>query len=144
MNPTQAVKIQLNLSKRYVALHFHLYDILNNKIFFSQTCVSLNISRHCSVCLELCSPVKLCGKCQKRAYCSRECQLVDWSPNGKGQGHKNWCHLDCGEEDIDWEVVSIPGKGLGIVAKRTIPPLYRIIVEGVYTDPYQHPGIIII
>lgn len=78
--------------------------------------------------------------CLKRAYCSRECQLVDWTPKGKGQGHKNWCRLECGEEDVDWEVTSIPGKGLGIVAKRMIPALYRIIVEGVFTDPQQHPG----
>ena len=96
--------------------------------------------RHCSVCLKVCSPAKLCGKCKKRPYCSRECQLIDWPPKGKGQGHKNWFHLDCGEEDIDWEVKSIPGKGLGIVAKKEIPPLYRIIVEPVFTDPKQHPG----
>ena len=89
----------------------------------------------------MCNPVKLCGKCKKRAYCSRDCQLVDWPLGGKGQGHKNWCHLDCGEEDVDWEVRSIiPGKGLGIVAKRMITPLYRIIVEPVFTDPKQHPG----
>jgi hypothetical protein len=86
------------------------------------------------------NPVKLCGKCKKRAYCSRDCQLVDWPLKGKGQGHKNWCHLECGEEDVDWEVTPIPGKGLGIVAKRLIPVLYRIIVEAVFTDPHQHPG----
>lgn len=109
-------------------------------LFCSQTTIHLKTQRHCAVCLKLCSPVKLCGKCLKRAYCSRECQLVDWTPKGKGQGHKNWCRLECGEEDVDWEVTSIPGKGLGIVAKRMIPALYRIIVEGVFTDPQQHPG----
>ena len=108
---------------------------------YFQTSVLVKNHRHCSVCLKLCSQVKLCGKCFKRAYCSRECQLIDWSPNGKGQGHKNWCRLECGEEDVDWEVTSIPGKGLGIVAKRMIPALYRIIVEGVFTDPHQHPGL---
>lgn len=103
---------------------------------------SEKIFRHCSVCLKVCgNPVKLCGKCRKRAYCSRDCQLIDWPLKGKGQGHKNWCHLECGEEDVDWEVTSIPGKGLGIVAKRLIPVLYRIIVEAVFTDPNQHPGI---
>lgn len=102
-------------------------------------------SRRCAVCLKLCAQPTLCGKCQRRAYCCRECQVVDWLPSsavsGKGQGHKNWCHLDCGEEDLDWQVVSIPGKGLGVVAKRLIPAKYRIIVETVMTDPQAHPGI---
>jgi hypothetical protein len=49
--------------------------------------------------------------------------------------------LDCGEEDVDWEVTSIPGKGLGVVAKRMLPALYRIIVDAIFTDPNQHIGI---
>jgi hypothetical protein len=31
--------------------------------------------------------LKACGKCQKALYCSRECQLADWS----GGGHKGLC-----------------------------------------------------
>ncbi len=87
--------------------------------------------RHCAFCLNPIEDqiIKLCGKCRRRAYCSRECQVTDWSADGKGQGHKNWCHLVCGEEDIDWEVSNVPGKGLGVVAKRTIPAKYRIIVD---------------
>ena len=90
----------------------------------------------------MCPEAKLCSGCRKRSYCSRECQITDWAPNGKGQGHKNWCRLDCGEEDIDWEVVSIEGKGLGVVAKRFIPAKYRIIVDAVFSDPgfRAHPG----
>lgn len=105
--------------------------------------VSSSEPRRCVVCLKLCKQETklLCGKCRRRAYCSRKCQKVDWWPGGKGsQGHKNWCHLDCGEEDIDWQVVSVQGKGLGVVAKRLIPAMYRIIVETVYTDPLSHPG----
>jgi len=49
--------------------------------------------------------------------------------------------MPCGEEDIDWEVCSVPGKGLGIIAKRLIPSKFRIIVEAVYTDPKAHPAI---
>jgi len=55
--------------------------------------------------------------------------VEDWSPKKRGQGHKNWCNIDCGEEDIDWKVCPIPGKLLGILALRNIPPRYRIIVE---------------
>ena len=95
--------------------------------------------RHCSFCLQICSPVKLCSKCHKRAYCSPQCQVADWKPGGKGQGHKNWCQYECGQEDVDWCVVPIKDKGLGIVAKRTIPAVYRIIVEPVFNNPEGHP-----
>jgi len=61
--------------------------------------------------------------------------------NGKGQRHVNWCgRYDYGEEDLDWEVVPIPNKGLGIRAKRFLPAGFRIIVEPVFTDPVGHPG----
>jgi len=96
--------------------------------------------RHCAFCLRL-EKCKLCGGCHKRAYCSIKCQLADWSWTGIGQHHKYWCKMDCGEEDIDFEVVPVPGKGLGIVAKKLIPAKYRIIVEGVHTDPLAHPAI---
>jgi len=81
-----------------------------------------------------------CGKCQKRAFCSKECQVTDWSPKkNHGQGHKRWCGVDCGEEDVDWNVTPIPGKGLGIFALRDIPKAYKVIVEaGVDKD---HPGV---
>lgn len=91
----------------------------------------LDNSRHCGYCLNLIEnrSIKLCGKCRKRAYCSRECQIADWSSEGKGQGHKNWCYLQCGEEDIDWKICSVPGKGLGLVAKRLLPAKHRIIIR---------------
>jgi len=91
------------------------------------------MKRHCAFCLtEIAGEaIKKCGKCHKRTYCSKKCQTKDWTPNKKnGQGHKNWCGIECGEEDVDWAVTPIPGKGLGIVALRDIPAVYRIIVEG--------------
>ena len=33
--------------------------------------------------------------------------------------------MEYGEEDLDWTVVPIPGKGLGVLALRDIPPKYR-------------------
>ena len=96
--------------------------------------------RHCSFCLQICYPAKVCSKCHKRAYCSRECQVADWKPQDKGQGHKTWCQYECGEEDVNWEVVPVPGIGLGIVARRTIPAVYRIIDEPVFS--IQNPIII--
>jgi len=97
-------------------------------------------TRHCAFCLQD-GEFKLCSGCCRRAYCSRKCQVADWSPSGTGQRHKNWCKYECGEEDIDFQVVSVPGKGLGIVARRVIPTKYRIIVEPVYTSPSDHPAI---
>jgi len=47
-----------------------------------------------------------------------------------------------GEEDVDWEVVPIPNKGLGIIAKKLLPAKYRIMADPVYTDPHDHPGIL--
>jgi len=89
----------------------------------------------------LASLVKKCSGCKKRAYCSKECQSADWSTKGKGQGHKIWCgQITYGEEDVDWEVVPVPNKGLGVRAKRLIPAGFRIIVEPVFTDPKDHPG----
>jgi len=100
-----------------------------------------SLKRHCAFCLTEITgeAIKKCGKCHKRAYCSRKCQSKDWTPNKKGQGHKNWCGTDCGEEDIDWMVTPIPGKGLGLVALRDIPAAYPIIVEPVVDK--THPGV---
>ena len=98
--------------------------------------------RHCAYCLQLCGfPAKLCGGCKMRAYCSRECKDKDWSVNGNGQRHVNWCQRhEFGEEDVDWEVVPIPNKGLGVRAKKLIPSGFKIIVEPVFTSPNDHPG----
>ncbi|XP_035713634.1 uncharacterized protein LOC118438048 [Folsomia candida] len=70
-----------------------------------------SMDRHCATCAILIpsDQVKKCGKCGRRAYCSRECQKIDWKiKNGddgkppKSQGHINWCGLSYGEEDLDW------------------------------------------
>ena len=34
---------------------------------------------------------------------------------------------------MDWKVVEIPGKGLGVVAVRDIPAKFRIMVDRAYT-----------
>ena len=47
---------------------------------------------------------------------------------------QNWCKLKCGEEDWDWKVVKIPGKGFGVVAVRDIPAKVRIMVDRAYTQ----------
>jgi len=99
--------------------------------------------RHCAFCLKEIGGllIKKCGGCKRRAYCSKECQTADWSVTGSGQRHKNWCsRYEYGEEDIDWEVIPVENKGLGVVAKRHLPVGYRIIVEPVYADVNDHPG----
>jgi len=58
------------------------------------------------------------------------------------QGHNIWCGLEHGEEDLDWVVVPISAeKGLGVVAKRSLPSGYRIMVEKGLTSPSSHPAI---
>ena len=87
------------------------------------------------------NPVKVCGGCLRRAYCSEQCQQDDWSVTGTLQRHANWCvKYECGEEGIDWEVVPVPGKGMGVRAKKKLAAGFRIIVDPVYTDPKHHPG----
>ncbi len=54
----------------------------------------------------------------------------DDNPDSKGQGHASWCGLECGEEDVDWRVDLIPGKGRGLIAIKDIPLKSRIIVDG--------------
>ena len=49
---------------------------------------------------------------------------------GLGQGHKDWCGLPVLEEDVEWEVSPVLGKGVGLVATALIPPLARIVVSG--------------
>jgi len=92
-----------------------------------------SLVRHCAFCLTEITgeAIKTCGKCHKRAYCSKACQRVDWSPNKKqkGQGHRTWCGTDYGEEDLNWKVSPVSGKGLGIIALQDIPKAYPILVE---------------
>ena len=55
---------------------------------------------------------KICSGCHRRAYCSKECQHFDWNQGIGRQGHENWCGLNTGEEDIDWELKPNDGTGL--------------------------------
>lgn len=103
--------------------------------------------RYCSYCLILISYEKviLCAKCGHRAYCSKPCQTKDWeTPTSAGtggqqsQGHKNWCDLRCCEEDIDWKVAPVEGKGL--IALKPIPAKSRILVDACQLSPDAHPA----
>lgn len=72
----------------------------------------------CSYCYA--APEKLLryGLCQKRKYCSKECQRLDW----KQCHHKHFCKIGAGEIGIDWEVKESPkvadSGGLGVFALR--------------------------
>ncbi|CAM9227518.1 unnamed protein product, partial [Heterosigma akashiwo] len=82
---------------------------------------------------------KLCAGCRRRAYCSRVCQRRDWKT--AGQKHKFWCKLECGEEDLDWAVTHVPGRGLGLQAKHDLPVGFRILVDAEYDRADGHNGI---
>jgi hypothetical protein len=96
----------------------------------TESSLSVPTTRHCAFCLEESSNMKTCGGCKKRAYCSVQCQRKDWGETG--QCHRMWCKADCGEEDIDWKVQEIEGKGLGLIALKDIAPLSKIIVDRSY------------
>jgi len=137
----QASRVTYGSSKKYS----HTAQFLHFIFILQDACVAKPV-RHCALCLKELIPsvnlIKQCDKCKKRVYCSHKCQSKDWSVTG--QCHKNWCgRYQYGEEDIDWEVLPVPNKGLGVLAKRFLPAGKRIIVEPVYTDPNDHPGLLL-
>ena len=78
----------------------------------------------CAWCYAPLEVVKMCAKCQKRVYCSRECQILDW----KG-GHKVWCGC-AGERGYDFEVRDAGGaKGLGMFALVDLERGAKILAE---------------
>ena len=67
-----------------------------------------------------------CGRCRRRLYCSRECQLDDWK-----EGHKYWCG-HAGEINFDFELGECEGnRGIGMFALRVFEPGEKIFVERV-------------
>ncbi|KAF0690201.1 Aste57867_18392 [Aphanomyces stellatus] len=101
--------------------------------------------RHCACCLVLLVAPKLCGGCKRRAYCWRACQRIDWTLSDHrmvSQGHKHWCRLGCGEEDVDWAVAAVPGQGFGLVAKTFVARGSRIFVDAGAERPHDVTSIV--
>ena len=74
-----------------------------------------------------------CGKCKKRTYCSKSCQLNDW----KSGGHKQWCGIS-GELGFDVAIRPTEGKGVGLFALRKLARGEKLMVErsaGTKGDP---------
>lgn len=74
-----------------------------------------------------------CGKCKKRVYCSKSCQLNDW----KSGGHKHWCSRS-GELGYDVAIRPVEGKGVGLFALRKLTAGEKLLVErsaGTKGDP---------
>ncbi len=88
----------------------------------------MTVQRHCATCLKLVESPASCGKCSRRAYCSRKCKKQDWN---QIQGHKHWCGVPYGEEDMDWELMNLDGPRSGIKAKRPFKKFERIMVLGI-------------
>ena len=88
-------------------------------------------TRICAFCFDRIYPScpVLCERCSRRSYCSIECMHRDSDPTGEGQGHSIWCSLNVCEEGEDWTVKPVPGKGLGVVAKKFIASRSRILVD---------------
>lgn len=69
-----------------------------------------------------------CGKCLKRIYCSKDCQIIDWS-----SGHKHWC-CKAGEIGFDYEIKqSNKYKGLGVFAMRNFSEGEKIMAQKPFT-----------
>ena len=65
-----------------------------------------------------------CGKCKKRVYCSKACQISDW----KDGAHKHWCGK-AGELGHDIAVRATESKGNALFAMRKIERGEKIMVE---------------
>lgn len=104
--------------------------------------ISISNMQHCGYCLKpsMGAIFRMCPRCNRRAYCSRECQIKDWDDSTSGQRHKLWCGKAYGEEDKDWKVCSVE-HGLGVVALSDLPENFPIIIERALASPYDHPGV---
>ena len=65
-----------------------------------------------------------CGKCKKRVYCSKDCQIKDW----KAGAHKHWCSKS-GEVGHDVAFCSTESKGFAMFAMRKFERGDKIMVE---------------
>jgi hypothetical protein len=63
-------------------------DELRKKAENPATNVNQVVCHTCAMKASVENPLKLCSKCKKVYYCSRECQLDDWK-----KGHKEQCQL---------------------------------------------------
>ena len=87
----------------------------------------------CSYCGGEISCLLLCGQCQKRRYCSKQCRAADWC-SGMGQGHQRYCGRG-GELGVDFELHDFgPPKGIGVVALRHFGAHEPILVDRALTS----------
>jgi hypothetical protein len=80
------------------------------------------MEKFCAFCYLPAEKLMQCGKCNKRKFCSRECQLQDWKT-----GHKIYCGK-AGEIGVDFEVRDCD-KGLGIFALRPFEKNEKVMME---------------
>lgn len=82
----------------------------------------------CAYCYKLLdgNRVSRCGRCKKRAYCSKACQALDW----KKYSHKRWC-CNSGEIDFDYAIreCEFKSRGLGVFALRDFKRGEKAMVE---------------
>lgn len=88
-------------SEWYFAIIFLLVTTLGNETaelfedpyFKNLRRLSLNKNKYCNVCYNIYS--KVCVRCKSIRYCSRECQIKDWS------NHKPICKVNFKEPNIE-------------------------------------------
>lgn len=69
----------------------------------------------CANCYTHLEKRRKCAKCRSRLFCSRACQVEDWTDGN----HKLYCERT-GE---------VPGKGRGLIAQRRFAKWGKILVE---------------
>ena len=90
----------------------------------------------CTVCcIKLDTPESRlkCGKCYKRIYCSKSCQVTDWT-----QSHKHWC---CKSGEINYDYVIKPSEqfeGLGVFALRDFAKSEKIMASRAFIVSNLH------
>ena len=57
------------------------------------------------------SLLSMCCGCERRLYCSRECQRFDWGAHKRFCGHTG---VACGEQDIDYQLRYLPNRYLPV------------------------------
>jgi MYND finger/SET domain len=79
--------------------------------------------KFCAYCYLPTEVLSTCAKCRKRAFCSKDCQKLDWK-----RGHKQYCGV-AGELHLDFEVRNAGEMGLGLFALRKFEKNDKIMAE---------------
>ena len=103
------------LNKHFLSISFRLFTLLKiTQYQIIKMNTDVDSANACKFCNK--SATQKCSRCHMVYYCSKECQLAHHKT------HKQICKLV-------YEIVDIPGKGKGMVARKSIPAGSLILSE---------------